>query len=120
MTSPSEQVHDVFRRRNFGKVDVEANSKPATDNFHIDRSRLGVHDEFDPDAPNEWGGKGKLVPVPNDIRRNAIGAMGDICAKSSDASLDAPSNNTGTGPCCIPAPYPPSGMNPMYKKRRGE
>lgn len=120
MSEPSERVHDVFRRKSFGKVDMDANSKPATDDFHIDRSRLGVHDEYDPEAPNDWGGKGKFVPKPNDIRLNVISSMGDLRRKSSYASVDGPSNDTGTGPCCIPAPYPPSGMNPMYKKRRGE
>ena len=60
------------------------------------------------------------MPVPNDIRLNAIGAMGDLRAKASYVSVDGPSDNTGTGPCCAPSPYPPSGMNPMYRKRRGE
>ena len=120
MTIPSNRVHDTFRPRNYGKVDAPDNTKSAVDNFHIDRSRLGVHDEWDETVPNDWGGKGKMVQVANDIRLNAIGAMGDLRAKSSYASVDGPSDNTGTGPCCIPAPYPPSGVNPMCKKRRGE
>jgi hypothetical protein len=120
MTIPSNRVHDTFRRRQYGNVEAPDNTKSANSNFFIDRSRLGVHDEYDPEAPNEWGGKGKFVPTANDIRLNAIGAMGDLRAKSSYASVDGPSDNTGTGPCCIPAPYPPSGVNPMYKKRRGE
>jgi hypothetical protein len=120
MTHPSERVHDTFRRRSFGKVEVPANSKPYDDNFHIDRSRLGVHDEYVAEAPNEWGGHGKFMPVANNIRLNAIGAMGDLRAKSSNVSLDAPSDNTGTGPCCVPSSYPPSGTNPIYRKRRGE
>ena len=116
----TNQIHDQFRRRSFGKVDAPSNSKPMDDDFHVDRSRLGVHDEYDPEAANDWGGHGKFVPVANNIRLNAIGAMGDIRAKSSNVSPDAPSDNTGTGPCCVPSPYPPAGMNPMYRKRRGE
>lgn len=121
MKHPSEQVTDVFRRRNYGKVEACDNTKSATDsNFYIDRSRLGVHDEYDPEAKNDWGGTGRFVPKPNDIRLNAVAAMGDLRAKSSYASVDGPSNDTGTGPCCIPSPYPPSGMNPMYRKRKGD
>jgi hypothetical protein len=120
MTIPSERVHDNFRSRNYGKVEAPDNTKPATDNFHIDRSRLGVHDEYDPEAPNEWGGTGKYVPVPNDIRLNALSAMGDLRAKSSNASVDAESDETGAGPRCILSPCPPAGTNPIYKKRKGD
>jgi hypothetical protein len=118
--NPSERVTDVFRRKSFGKVDAPANSKPATDNFHIDRARLGTHEEYDPEVKNDWGGMGKFVPKPNDIRLNAVAAMGDLRAKSSYANLNNPSSETGTGPCCIPSSCPPNGMNPMYRKRRGE
>jgi hypothetical protein len=116
---PSEKVHDVFRRRSGGKVDIATNSKSATSDFFIDRSRLGTHEEYDPAEPNDWGGTGKFVPTPNDIRLNAIGAMGDLRAKSSYRSVDSPSDNTGTGPCCIPSGWP-NAVNPMYRKRRGE
>src|ERR1700676_526954 len=101
MTIPSERVHDNFRSKSFGKVNAPANDKPATDNFYLDRSRLGVHSEWDETAPNDWGGKGKMVEVSNDIRLNAIGAMGDLRAKASYRNTDNPSSETGTGPCCI-------------------
>ena len=120
MTQPSNKVHDTFRYKNSGKTEIFTNSKPATDNFHVDRSRLGTHDEYDPDVKNDWGGMGKFVPKPNDIRLNAVSAMGDLRAKSSYRSVDAPTNDTGTGPCCIPPSCPPNGMNPMYRKRNGE
>jgi hypothetical protein len=116
----TNNIHDEFRRKSFGKVDAPANSKPYDDNFHVDRSRLGVHSEYDDKAPNEWGGKGKMVEVSNDIRLNAIGAMGDLRAKSSNRYTENPTSETGTGPCCIPTPYPPNAVNPMYRKRRGE
>ena len=57
--TPSNRVTDVFRRKNYGKVDASANSKSATDDFHIDRSRLGTHEEYNPSIANEWGGTGK-------------------------------------------------------------
>ena len=120
MTTPSERVHDVFRRRNYGKVDAPDNTKPATDNFHIDQSRLGVHEEYDAEAPNDWGGTGKFVSVPNDIRTNAVAHMGDLRGKSSYRDLNAPTSDTGTGPCCVPSSYAPYGKNPMYKTRKGE
>lgn len=114
-------IHDTFRRRNAGKVDAPFNSKPGFDNLHVDRSRLGTHEEWDETARNDYGGTGKYVEVPNDIRRNAIGAMGDLCAKSSSWQPDAETGrDTGSGPRCMPELYPPNAHNPMYKKRKGE
>ena len=121
MAHPSERVHDEFRSRSIGKGGTAPfNSKPATDDFHVDRSRLGHHDEWDPDVKNEYGGKGKYVPAHNSIRLNAISSMGDLRAKSSSAPINNPSEDTGSGPRCVPYPCPPSGVNPMYKKRSGE
>lgn len=117
MTQPANQVRDTFRRRSFGKVEAATNSKSATGNFHVDRARLGTHEEWDPEAKNEWGGTGKYVPRPNDIRLNVIGAMGDLRAKSSNRDLNAPSSDTGTGPNSVPMSFAPYGRNPMYKKR---
>lgn len=119
MSSPNNRVHDTFRSRNAGNVSIPVNSKPLDDSFHIDRSRLGTHEEYDPEAKSDWGGKGKYVPVANDIRLNAIASMGDIRAKSSSRSLDQDESNTGTGPCCPSPSSPPYGKNPMYRKRRG-
>ena len=83
MTAPSNKVHDKFRERSAGLIDIPTNSKRVFDQFHVSRERLGSHEEYDAEVPNDWGGKGKYVEKPNDIRRNAIGAMGDILAKSS-------------------------------------
>ena len=110
-------IHDRFRSRNAGNVSIPVNSRPATDSFHVDRSRLGVHQEWDENAPNEWGGKGKYVEEPNDIRLNAISAMGDLCAKSSNRNPENETRDTGSGPRCVPYLDPPSLVNPMYRKR---
>jgi len=111
-------ISDTFRSRSGGKVSIPTNSKPYDDSYHLDRSRLGVHQEWDPDAKNEWGGTGKMVEKPNDIRLNAIGAMGDIRAKSSNRQADSETNpDTGSGPCCAPTLYPPNRTNPMFRKR---
>jgi hypothetical protein len=121
MTIPSNRVHDTFRERSAGKVNIPVNSKPAFDQFHISRERLGTHEEYDETAPNDYGGTGKYVETPNDIRRNVVGAMGDILAKSSFKNPEH-SENTGSGPCCVPylpGPYSNS-KNPMYKGRKGE
>jgi hypothetical protein len=120
MVQPSNKVHDTFRKRSGGKVDIPVNSKPGFDQFHVSRERLGTHDEFDPEAANDWGGKGKYVQTPNDIRRNAIGAMGDLRAKSSFRNPDNETKDTGSGPCCAPSLYPPYSQNPMFKGRKGE
>lgn len=117
---PSEKVHDTVRKVSAGKVDIPTNSKPYNDNFHIDRSRLGEHYEYDPEAKNDYGGKGNHVRVPNSIRRNAIGSMGDLRARATYKDETQPGNNTGSEPCCVPEPYPPYSKNPMFTKRKGE
>jgi hypothetical protein len=120
MTIPSERVHDVFRRKSGGKVSMSTNSKPATDNFHIDRSRLGVHEEYDPDVPNDWGGTGKYVEAPNSIMDNVRGAVGGICAKSSYKSVHepaAPTSGPNSVPCCA-GEYRPE--NQPILRRRGD
>ena len=104
MSIPSERVRDVFRKRDYGKIQCPENSKPATDDFHVDRSRLGMHEEYDPEAPNDWGGKGRYVPVHNSIMDNVRGAMGGIGARSSFRSVHEPAEPTKTegppAPCC--------------------
>ena len=119
MKHPSEQVTDVFRRRNYGKVEACDNTKSATDsNFYIDRSRLGVHDEYDPEAKNEWGGTGKFVPKPNSIMDNVRGAMGGIGYKSSYRSVHEPAEVTCTeGPACCPSPYGRDAKNPLTRTK---
>lgn len=119
MTNPSNKVHDNFRRRSIGDgATMPTNSKSYCDNFHVDRSRLGVHEEYDSETKNDWGGKGRFVEVPNDIRRNAVSAMGDLRAKSSNRNPDQEAQTTGSGPCCAPSLYPPNATNPMYRKRK--
>lgn len=115
--SSIQYPRDTFRRRGAGNVSIPVNSKPMDDSFHVDRSRLGTHEEYDPDAPNEWGGKGKYVETPNDIRRNAVAHAGDLRALSSNKNPDSGQKDTGTGPCCVPSGYPPYGRNPIYRKR---
>ena len=116
---PSNRVHDTFREKSFGLVNAPVNSKPGFDSFFVDPSRLGVHSEWDNDAPNEWGGKGRTVEVSNNVRLNAIAGMGDLRFKASNKSPDH-DKDTGAGPCCDPVPYAPySGSgNPMYRKRK--
>lgn len=118
MAKPSEQVHDTFRPRSIGfDSTMPFNSKPATDNFHVDRSRLGVHDEYDPEAPNDWGGKGKTVEVPNSIMDNIRGAMGGLGARSSFKKVEdprAPTKTEGPTPCCY-EPRPEG--NPLMRRK---
>jgi len=117
MTQPSDRVHDVFRRKSGGKVDISTNSKSATDNFHIDRARLGTHEEYDPAEPNEWGGTGKYVQKPNSIMDNCRGAMGGIGYKSSYRSVHEPAEPTdteGPGACC-PSPFGVYAKNPLTR-----
>jgi len=115
MTEPSNRVMDNFRSKNFGKIDAPANSKPATDSFHVDHSRLGVHEEYDCEAPNDWGGKGKFVERPNSIMDQTRASVGDIRRQGSYRDLNAPATPTGID--CCPSPYPPARMNPLTSRR---
>lgn len=105
MSDPTDKVHDEFRSRSIGSRIAPFNSKPATDNFHIDRSRLGVHDEWDETVKNEWGGMGKIVTKPNSIMDNVRAGMGDLHHCSSSKNKDAPAEPTNGGPGCCPSPY---------------
>lgn len=112
-------VHDTFRRRNAGKVEAPFNSKPATDDFHVDRSRLGFHEEWDPEARSDYGGKGKYVPVANSIMDNVRGAMGGIGAHASFRSvheLAEPTKTEGDAPCCTSDGYRPR-SNPLMRRK---
>lgn len=74
MPEPSDQVHDNYRMRDGGDVQIPMNSKSSTDNFHLDRSTLGTHTEWDPDK-GEYGG---VVEVQNHIKQHARDSMGDL------------------------------------------
>lgn len=93
--SPSDCVHDEYRMRNAGKVEAPFNSKSSTDNFHVDRSRLGTHPEWDANGYKE---------VPNHIKENARRNVGGLKFKSSFVDLNAPAE-CGNDTCC-PAPSP--------------
>lgn len=97
---PSDQVHDTYRERNAGLVNVPMNSKSSTDNFHVDRSRLGTH--------GEWEGEG-YRQVPNHIKEKARREIGELKQKSSFTNLNA-KPECGIDICCEP-------QNPLYKKR---
>ena len=97
---PSDCVHDEYRMRNAGKVEVPMNSKSSTDNFHVDRSRLGTHGEF-----TERG----YEQVPNHIKEKARRNIGELKQKSSFVDINAPAG-CGTDICCGPT-------NPLMQKR---
>jgi hypothetical protein len=107
---PNCCVHDNFREKDMGVVSLPANSKPATSNFYVDRSRLGVHDEYDPQVKNEWGGRGKWGPAPNRIVDNAREMQMAGGARSSFTSIN-PREPTGNE-CCAPSS--------MYSRRRSQ
>lgn len=98
--SPSDRVHDEFRMRNAGLVDAPFNSKSSTDNFHVDRSRLGTH--------TEYTGNG-FSQVTNHIKEAARRNIGELKQKSSFVDINAPAD-CGTDTCC-------SAPNPLRTKR---
>ncbi len=108
MRHPSEDTGGVFRPKSGGKVQISSNSHPATDNFHIDRSRLGTHEDYDPEVKNEWGENGKFVEKPNSIMDNVRSTMGGIGRLGSYKSIH--------NPVC-PSPYTRAGRNPLTTRR---
>jgi hypothetical protein len=119
MTDPSNKVHDQFRSRSAGVVRVPSNSKPANDDFHIDRSRLGVHEEYDPEAKNDWGGTGRFVERQNSITDNARASAGDIRACASYKNVHDPEKPTNSD--CMPcAPFPGRFRQNPINRRGGD
>ena len=119
MAKPSTRVHDTCRYKNGGNVEISSNSKPTTDDFHVDRSRIGTHEEWDDNAPNDWGGKGKVVPVPNSIMDNVRGAMGGLAARSSFNDMQRAECGGSRG-CPTPLTYEPRPHNNPLMRKRGD
>ena len=120
MSHPSERVVDGFRSKNYGKVDMPANSKRVADSsFFIDQSRLGTHEEYDPEAKNDWGGTGKFVEKPNSIMDNVRSTMGGIGCLGSYKSVHEPVMPTNLNEPCCPSMPTWAGRNPLTT-RRGE
>ena len=117
---PSDYVRGTFRQKDAGVGTMSSNSHSATGDFFVDRSRLGDRLEWDHEAPNEWGGKGKEVVVKNSIMQNVRRAMGDIGVCSSNKRHDEPDvpvNAPGMG-CCVPSPYHHGHHNHLVHGRR--
>ena len=76
---PSDCVHDIYRSKNAGVVNVPMNDKPYDDNFHLDRSTLGTHPEWNPTK----GKYGQYVEVEEDILKNVRSQMGELKHRSS-------------------------------------
>lgn len=111
-------ISDEFRERSGGKIRIPVNSKPATDNFHVDRSRLGTHEEYDPTVKNDWGGTGKYVEHENSIMDNVRGAMGGLAAHASYRSVHEPNEPTLADGSNIPSPdIRESRYNPLMRRR---
>ncbi len=123
MTDPSDYVlGKLFRRKDAGVGTMSSNSHAATGDFFVDRSQLGVHEEYDPDVKNDWGGTGKYVEKPNSIMHNVRRSMGDIGACSSNkrrVDPNAPTNTPGNG-CCAPSPYGHHHNHPVTGHRKNE
>lgn len=76
--NPNDQVHDTYRPKNMGLVDMPSNSKAATSNFYVDRSRLRTRDreEWVPSAKGEKYVKHTDTASLMDNARRAAGEMG--------------------------------------------
>jgi len=70
---PSDMVHDNYRERNAGVVDVPMNSKRSTSEFYVNRSTLGTHV-----VGYDWKKNGAPITEQNHIKQQARDTMGDL------------------------------------------
>ena len=71
----------VFRKRDFGDVEVDVNSRSMTSDRYVDRSRLDSHEEY---RANENPMKpGRIVEVQNSLMDNARTGMDAMKHRSS-------------------------------------
>ena len=75
---PSDCVHDEYRERNAGVVDVPMNSKRSTGNFYLNRSTLGTHTEYEPSTNPKKPWDGKYVEKQNHMKQHTRDTMGDL------------------------------------------
>lgn len=74
----NDKVHDTYRPKNMGLVDMPSNSKAATSDFYVDRSRLRTR-EREEYVPTPKGGdfvKRTEIASLMDNARRASGEMG--------------------------------------------
>lgn len=107
----------VFRKRDFGDVTVETNSRSQTSSRFVDRSRLSTRytEEYVPSAtpgkPGKWEGKTVVASIEDNVRQGCDG-MGH---RSSYRDESLPANSGGNGACCPSPYYDDSG--PLTKRR---
>lgn len=110
----------IFRKQDFGDVEVDVNSKRMNQDRYIDQSRLStryVEEYVSSDTPGKYGtyvGRTE-VTSPADNARAACDAMKH---RSSFRDESVPANDGG-GNCCTPSVYGYGGDGPLTR-RRGE
>lgn len=115
---PTDRVHDEFRMKDVGGVQAPFNSKCATSNFYVDRSRLRVDhcEEYIPGkTPNDMGRfvrKDRTASIM-DNARDAAGGMG---ARSSFQNVHEPKEKSNH----FSTPFGYAGNNPLTKLRGDE
>jgi hypothetical protein len=88
---PSDCIHDTFREKNFGAVSAPSNSRSATSNFYVDRSRLRSRsrEEYVPSPSPNKSGKFVTRAEQCSIMDNARRAAGEMGSYSSFANEGA-------------------------------
>lgn len=74
--NPNDKVHDTCRPKNMGLVDMPSNSKAATSEFYVDRSRLRTREVTE--WPSEPSGKVIVRTKTSSIMDNARRASGEM------------------------------------------
>lgn len=90
---------EMFRKRDFGDVEVEVNSHSMTGDFFVDRSRIGTHEEWQSNPnPNK---PGKIVQVQDSVMDSARRGADAMRHRSSfrDESVPKRDGNFGCVPC---------------------
>lgn len=98
---------DMFRKRDFGDVEVEVNSKAMNQDRFIDQSRLTRRFTEDYVPSSVPGKPGKFVArtelaSPTDNARISCDGMKH---RSSFTDESVPANANRGGACCAPSPY---------------
>jgi len=100
----------VFRKRDFGDVEVDVNSRSMTSDRYVDRSRIGTHDEYQPNSnPMK---PGRVVQVQDSLMDAARRGCDAMKHRSVFRDESEPRNDGGN--MCSPDWY---GGGPLQRRR---
>lgn len=103
-------MRDMFRKRDFGGIEVEANSHSMTSDFYVDTSRIGTHEQWEPST--NPGKPGRVVQVRDSLMDSARRGC-DALKHRSSLRDESAVRDISNGPCC----FYDDGRGPLTKRR---